>query len=227
MKAQLSQFFRQLPVTVYLVVGAVAAAGGWLAINNAHQRELGALEVTQHAKLAAADSALKVLTRKNEGLDSLVATFSAAAAKYQAGKHASDVQAGKLRSARDSLAEAIADSLATIETLRARATRLIIASDSAEIAHGKERQSADSALKAAKRSLTFAVDSVRAASQTALDRMRERAETAERVTKARATGWRAALLGRCGLNVGGGVVTSGGRGYAGAGATLGCKVFPW
>jgi hypothetical protein len=216
-------YLKAVPLTVYLVVGCVAAGAGWLALDRAHQREIGRLEVEQKAKQAAADSAVAVLAWRNAALDGLVATATATAAKYQAGKHASDVQAGKLKTARDSLAQAVADSLATIESLRERATRMIAASDSAEKAHATERQQADVALKDAKRAMTFAVDSVRSAGKDALDRMRARAEAAERVQKVA----RAGLFSRCGVIGGYGGVLAGGEVLAGPTVAVGCKVFPW
>lgn len=226
MTARLLALLKQLPITAYLVIAGFAAAGGWLALNNAHQRQLGALAVQLKTVRAAADSATAVLTRRNLELDGMVAAADLKAARNQAAKHASDVQAAHLKTARDSLAQAVADSLATLEQLRARAARMIAASDAAELAHAVERLTADSALKASRRALTFAVDSVRAAGKTALDAMRTRAETAERAGVGRAKGWRAALLGRCGVIVGVGGVRSGNQVYAGPAVTLGCRAFP-
>jgi len=219
---RLLALLRRLPLVVYLVAGAVVLAGGWLALNNAHQRELGALEATQKVKQAAADSAVQALARRNQRLDSMVRDAAAVAARAQAAKHASDVQSAKLQTARDSLAQAIADSLATIEQLRARAERMIAASDSAEQAHALERVRADSSLKATKRALTFAVDSVRAAGQHALDRMRERAEAAEKLQAVARAGW----LSRCGVIGGYGGVLAGGAVKTGPTVSLGCRLFP-
>lgn len=223
MKAQIIAFLKGLPTTASLVVGLVAAGAGWLALDRAHQREIGKLEAEQKVERAAADSVVAALARRNAALDALVATATATAAKYQAGKHASDVQAGKLKTARDSLAQAVADSLATLEQLRARGARLIAASDSAEKAHAEERVRADVALASARRAMTFAVDSVRAAGQTALEAMRRRAEAAERVQKVA----RAGLFSRCGVIGGYGGVLAGGEVLAGPAVTVGCKVFPW
>lgn len=217
---------RQVPVVVYLVVGGVALASGWLAIDRAFQRQQGRFDEQMKTVRAASDSSVKVLTDRNATLDSLVAISDAAAARNQAAKHASDVQAGHLKTARDSLAQVVADSLATIEELRARAARMIAASDATEAARKVERQTADSAAREAKRSLIFAVDSVRAAAGTALDAMRHRAELAERLTKVRSTGLRAALLSRCGVIGGVGGVQSGGRLYAGPAVTVGCRLLP-
>ncbi len=215
-------FLKGLPATVYLVVGLLGAGAGWLALDRAHQQEIGTLKATQKARQAAADTALKVLARRNAALDAQVAQATADAAKYQAGKHASDVQAGKLKTARDSLAQAVADSLATIEQLRARAARMIAASDSAERSHAEERARADVALASARRAMTFAVDSVRKAGQTALDKMRERAEAAERLQTVTRPRW----WSRCGAGVGGGVVWDGQTVHAGPGVSVACKVFP-
>jgi chromosome segregation ATPase len=227
MKAQLAAFFRGLPLTVYLVVGVVAAAGGWLAINNAYQRQQGAFEEKLKVVRAASDSSMSILTKRNHALDALVADAVATAARYQASKHAADVQASKLKTARDSLAQAVADSLATIEDLRGKAARMIAASDLTEAARAVERVRADSTLKAQKKALTFSVDSVRAAGKDALDKMRTRAETAERAGVTVSKGWRAVLLGRCGVIAGVGGVRSGNQLYAGPGVMAGCKVFPW
>ncbi|MDP1859700.1 MAG: hypothetical protein Q8K82_13575 [Gemmatimonadaceae bacterium] len=220
---RLLAFLNGLPLTVYLVVGLIVGGSGWLALDRAHQRKVGRIEAEQQVKQAASDSAVKALSRRNAALDALVATATATAAKYQAGKHASDVQAGKLKTARDSLAQAVADSLATIEQLRARGARMIAASDSAEKAHAEERVRADVALASARRAMTFAVDSVRAAGATALDAMRQRAEATERVQKVA----RAGLFSRCGVVGGYGGVLAGGKVLAGPAVTVGCKVFPW
>lgn len=45
MKAQLFQFFKQLPLAVYLVAGGIAVFGSWLALDRAHQRAIGKQEL--------------------------------------------------------------------------------------------------------------------------------------------------------------------------------------
>lgn len=64
MKAQISAFFRGLPLTVYAVVGVLAAAGGWLALNNAKQRAVGAEQVLTAQATYQRDSLSKVLKGK-------------------------------------------------------------------------------------------------------------------------------------------------------------------
>lgn len=67
MKTQILAFLKGVPVVVYVVAGAITVAGGWLALNNAHQRKLGALnaQIAQHEQANAdlrhqADSLAKV-----------------------------------------------------------------------------------------------------------------------------------------------------------------------
>lgn len=222
---RLLAFLKGVPVTVYLVLSAIAVAGGWLALNNAHQREVGALKATMQAKQAASDSAAKVLIQRNAQLDSLVSRFTVKVAQVTAAKASTDAATTKLKSARDSLAQAVADSLATIQELRDRGARLIAASDSAEKAHAVERAKADAALMAAKQATAFAVDSVKQASLGALNAAIARAVSAERLAKVQ-TGLRARLVSRCGVIAGVGGVWAGGSVKAGPAVTVGCKLFP-
>ncbi len=229
MNAQLLKVWslaKNVPAVVYIVIAVVGTTMGLFQLNNAYQRAQGALTEQLKRVKFVSDSTAKALTVKNAGLDSLVTVFAAKVASNQAAKHASDVQAFHLKTARDSLAQAITDSLATIGELRARASRMVAASDSAEAAHLKERQTADSALNAARTATIFAVDSVRATAAAALAAAIGRANAAERITQSRTTGLRAALLARCGFGGGSGVVWSGGRALAGPTVTLGCRVLP-
>ncbi len=64
MKAQLAKFFGRLPLTVYLVAGGVAVFGGWLTINNRHQREVGKREL----QIVQYEMANRDLRRANDSL---------------------------------------------------------------------------------------------------------------------------------------------------------------
>ena len=216
---RLLAFLKGVPLTVYAVIAAAGAFAGWLALDRAHQRELGKLEAEQKVKHAASDSATKVFTATITTLEGKVAVFGAALERNRAAKARTDVAAATLRSARDSLSEALQDSLATVEELRAKAARLIQASDSAEAAHQRERVSADSALASAKRATTFAVDSVKAASLGALNAAVARAGNAETRAAGR-TGWKAKILQRGGLNAGWGVRANQ------PDVMLGCRIAP-
>lgn len=217
--------FRQVPTMAYLVVGLVAAGASWLALNNAHQREVGALAGKLKATQDASDSTAKALRKTITSLDGKVAEFRGRLAQYAVRQVRTDTATARLRTARDSLAQTVADSLATIQQLRDRATRLIAASDSAEDAHRRERLSADSALASAKRATSFAVDSVKKASLGALNAAIQRAVTAERLLHVK-TGWRARVLARCGATGGYGWVQAGSGIRAGPALILGCRGVP-
>ena len=219
-------FLKGLPVTVYLVAGAVGVFAGALAINNAQQRAIGALDATMRDSQRASASTARILRERNKALDGKVAEFTARLATHATAKRATDAQTAQLRTARDSLAHVVADSLATIDALRDRAAQMIAASDAAEVARAKERAAAASALEQAQRTLIFAVDSVRTSAAEALAAAIHRAETAERAVKVRSTGLRARLLARCGLIGGYGGVLSGGAAHAGPAVTLGCRLVP-
>ena len=171
------------------VVALVIVVAGFLFFRQ-HERHLGELAVLFHqadsthkadslASLKAADS----LATANKKLGSLVVTAQGKAKAFEAAKVTSDTIATHLASARDSLAKLIGDSLATMAELRASGRRLIAVIDSSEFAHTKERQSADSALQAAKTAYTFAVDSVGKAANRAIQAAVKRATDAEGETK--------------------------------------------
>jgi hypothetical protein len=175
---------------LYAILAALVVAAGSYLGWRAHERSVGALEV----RMAQADSAHKVdslasvraidsLAKANLRLDSLVAGAEGKARTYRVATVTTDTARAHLASARDSLAQAIADSQATLAELRAAGERMIRASDSTEAAHAKERQDADDALAAAKRAYTFAVDSVRKDANRAIQAAVRRATDAETQTK--------------------------------------------
>lgn len=172
-----------------VVVGLVIVVAVFLGFRQS-ERHKGALAVLFHqadsthkadslASLRAVDS----LAQVNARLGTLAIAAQGKAKAYEAAKVTDDTVAAHLASARDSLAKLIADSLATMAELRASGLRLIAASDSAERAHKIERQSADSALAAAKRTYTFAIDSVGKAANRAIQSAVKRATDAEGETK--------------------------------------------
>lgn len=179
---------RSLQLTVIGVVLLALMAGyfGW----RTEERRLGAQAVLLHAadsahhvdSIAQARSAA-ALAGANHRLDSLAHVAVTQAVVYQKAKVVDDTVHAHLASARDSLAAVLADSQATIAALRAGAARMIQASDSTVAAQRIERQTADSALHAATRAYTFAIDSVRHVSTAAVDAAVKRAIDAEQQAK--------------------------------------------
>ena len=68
MTARIMALFKQLPLTAYLVTALLSAGAGWLALNNAHQRQLGAERTLTAQARAQRDSALVDVKRLTTAL---------------------------------------------------------------------------------------------------------------------------------------------------------------
>jgi hypothetical protein len=70
---RLLALLRQVPTTAYLIAGLLTAAGGWFAMNNAHQRALGAERILTAQARASGDTARAEVKRLSKVLPPQIA----------------------------------------------------------------------------------------------------------------------------------------------------------
>ncbi len=225
-------FLKGLPLTVHLVVGGLALAGGWLAIHDYGQRQAGAERILREqadsiarVAVARAKTALEIAEKSIADAAALRAQARAEVAKDAAVIARADAAIATAAGERDAARRLLEDSMATVAQLRVQVDRLITTGAADAAAHATERTQ----LLRTKASLlaTMHADSLALMyTRTAVDRMRERAEAAERRADLGKPA-RVGLLSRCGAIVGYGGVLAGKTVHNGPGVTLGCKVFPW
>lgn len=229
MKAQLVAFLKGLPLIVYLGVGLVAGAGGWLHLNNKAQREQGALEEQRAAALSRADSLASELAqqhRRTAAADSARVRAQRAAVRDSARAAQSYARAQVLAQR----VQLLADSLVRID---AGPPVAIPAAVGAELA-SLRAAAADLNAAVATKSRELATANAQLASRDA-ELVTARAELAARVTAAdvgakieKPPWWRRAIgqvtvIGSAAAGAGLGVLVGGPAGAV-AGAALGAAV---
>ena len=225
-------FLKQLPITAYLVLAGITTAGGWLALNNAHQRTLGAEQVLRHTADSLAviakqvsDSTIAVAERAVHAAVAERARALAQVARSRAVQVATDSVARLAAAERDTARALLADSLATVAQLRGQVGRLIVSGVADSVAHAKDRASSKRTIA----DLLIAIDADTVAIRSLEDAVEKaigRAVAAGRVAKL-GKAPRNSLLSRCGAIAGYGGVLAGGTLKAGPAVTVGCRVFPW
>lgn len=228
---KLLAFLKGLPVTIYLVAGIITALITALAINNAHQRELGAERILRQradsiarVALHLSDSTILVAERAARDAAALRAKVIAEAAKDAKVQARTDSAIRATASERDAARRLLEDSLATVAQLRTTVGRLVTASVADSAAYAAERMQA-AKTKVALLGVIASDTAALLKAQDAIAAALHRATTAEALGKLGKPP-RGGLLGRCGAIAGYGGVVAGGAVKTGPALTLGCKLWP-
>lgn len=228
---KLLAFLKGLPLSMYFAAGVVTVLLTALAINNAHQRQLGAEKILRHsadsiAQVAVKQAQLALAVAEQSVRDATALRIKAAAeaARDAATQARTDAAIRATANERDAARRLLEDSLATVAQLRTTVGRLVTASVADSVAYAGERMQA-ARTKASLLAVIVGDSLAIRDGQTAIRAAIARAVAAENVAKP-GKAPRGGLLGRCGAIAGYGGVWAGGTVKAGPALTLGCKLFP-